>query len=534
MFGIFEEQIIYDFNIITANTMNIISRVLFLFTVMLFSGCQEIVDLSGYEVKKETEEVTLSFSVTFEDLDTKRAYPTDENEKARRRLMFENIRIVLYSVDPDSDKPSSVAYAFDKRVKADKGVISGEDLTNETLTVGNIELSLGDKHVIEIDDYAVYVFATPVQDLINATQPGTPFSKLEEALSIEELYKLYYLPVSLYASKEPLRLKKDDLKAVKNIFSIPSIHLSPLTALASADWETKLLGMDDFEIHDFLYLKADVMNKKVLLFPELDPILKELNLNYPKDANYSGFIGKLEDELDSDFVYTPTANIWNKGVMLNGSHAASSVVDDYNTYMIVPENTVAPNETNGKVATRLIVVAFIQPKEFESPIAGTTKVGSFKSWLYFSGKGYSEEEFGLKYKAAQNKSEPLTLEDKNILKAGEELKIAAGKETSESLVFPGHGFNGKYVQYYYRSMNYYAIPFTHFTKEELKGSTDDHGRFGVVRGTHYHFKIKSFSELGKAAPEALNRDIDYATIVNVATPNINFDGYNELELEVEF
>lgn len=508
--------------------------------LVIFSACRERLRIDSEKPTPEPiqvvepDEVKISFRSPFRNIGTTRVYPQTKEQKIRHRLTFSGLRLVLYSLDKTTKEPSKVMYVFDKDVSASQGRLSGKDYRGNTISHEGLALTLSGEHVIKVGDYALHAFATPSKELREATEIGKNYSELLKTFRLDDLFTHYALPYGLYASREPVIITEQEMeKNVGERMEISTPELHPLTALLSATWVPNLEQLKGFVIDKrVVQLKADVMNKKYLLFPKEQSELKALGLYFPEDANYNGFQGKSKTELEDEFLYMPEEKKWNAEVIRHRSRSLEVSDEEFDSYMVIPENTMSANEVNGQTVTRLIVRAYILPKHMENQLPKTIS-GSYPSWVLYEGKGYSVKEFGDMYKAAKEKGRKANEKEQNIAEAGDELhKFAGGTSNAKTMKYPSEGYDGVRIKYYHNARNYYAIPITHFTAEELGENSKIPGRYGVVRGTHYHLNIQSFGSLGCPTFNSLNRDIDYGKELPISSYSVIFKDFKQIDLNI--
>lgn len=523
------------------------------------TACQKRVQLwdeiepENINTTKSNQEVSVAFSSTFAKPtishgNSLRAFNVNEL-KLQDYLNFNKVRIVFYSYDPIEDKPLTVKYVFDKDVKATgpKG-LSGTDLdvseAVENTPSGGIE-SVGtqnqtDEYVIKIkgsekikvDNYAVYFFTSPSEDLKKVTSVGSTFEALKQPLNATIIPDLYTRYATYTNVEEPLILSLENLAktASEEVFSIQSPKLKSLDGLAYVNFEN--FDLDGYTLcFEYIYAYPDVENRTQLLFPEVAEIetANGEEVKYYVDNNYEHFRSKNVKELERYFEYASTDFIPLGNRKINRTiltiPSKKRIESDKKTgkklylqHLSIPihENTMSGEDVYGTTTTRLILACPLYPNElkdkYKDKIDDPTG-GIIPAWVQYKGKNYMLDEFKSMHEEVFNKAKkkaPLTASDTELLTAGNLLTLNKSKNTSKNwleLKYPSHPFDSDLVKLY-NGYAFYAIPIRHATDEQLpqRGAT---GRYGVVRNTLYYYNIKSFSKLGAPTIESLSRNIGY-------------------------
>lgn len=487
--------------------MKITESIMLLLFVMALGSCNPRVDLAYYPSDEEEKMVEVAFNGYFGDFTPNylKAYPTEEVAIMKHRITFDGIRVVFYSPsESDPSKPDKVVYVFDKDVKAKAGAFSGVDFA-PSVAQGSGAINFGVKGSMKIkaDDYIVYCFTSANDELKQATSVGKPFSEIQKTMSYDENDVIQnMLKVNHYFTPDPIMISKSQFadNSVAKIYPLPIARLTAINALLSVVWEMTVKDERYDILSDELLFTPDVQNRKYLLFPEMDEHLKtNYQLDYPIDANYTGFANKSIDELKNDFIYEST----RPNMIIHSSGIGGSRL---NNYRAVPENTVASTETSAKVVTRLIVFVRMIPKSLKAKLTPVQLKDPDLGWVNYKGLIYEAKDFLQLYKKAAEAQKP-TPEQEELKTIGQRIMASSTSGKEVALIY--EGYQDEDIQFYWRSFCYYALPITHAKIDTVGGTTNNGGYFGVVRNHHYEFKIKSFASLGKANPEDLGYDVDY-------------------------
>lgn len=497
----------------------------FIIATILYS-CQSRVELSGADGTDEAdtdEYIDVNFVGDFGDFATRstRNYPTEEIQKRLHRIKFNGLRIVLYSVDEtNSEKPGKVAYVFDKDVVSDDGNFSGQDFDELKTSDGTLGFNIRGSDKIKKGDYFIFVFTSPNTSIKAATEVGQPYLSLRKPFKFDNSdFRSNLLKNNIYYNSEPIKITGktlDDVDVSYNkVVNIRIPNLSPVSALLSVDWQNKVNDSRYELLGDFIYYYPDVQNKSFLLFPEMDEGLQtKYNLNYPVDGNYTGFASKGIEELSSVFQYRSQLS----------DEIRSKVSKDANgpltRYRLVPENTMAPTESNGKVITRVILKVRMIPVTLKEAFASEPTDKKW-GWVNYQGVTYTESAFLEKYNAAVAVSvEDRKEEDTSLINAADNF-IKNGAYTN--------GYEDDQIQYYRESYVYYSFPITHFKMDQIDDIMSG-GYYGVVRNHHYHFNINSFATIGRADYRYLGYDVDY---INDGHFNTSFEITDMTEINTD-
>lgn len=499
-----------------------------LFTLMLVH-CADRVNLN-HEIDLSDKEVDVSFSAGFDGFGT-RAYPTELSKIRKHRVNFDNLRIVFYHIDPLSDKPTKVAYAFDKLIRAEKGVFSGKDLTyqnndSEEDFLG-FEVRGADK--IAVGDYEVYIFASPNSAIKLATEVGKSFSELSESMSYDDSdFPSYYLKNNLYFTPEPINVTSQMLNKVSygEVYRMPTAKLSALNALVSVEWNAKVKDPEYEILSDRIFFYIDVQNKRFDLFPQEDKSLQDagLDLYYPIDSNYTGLKQKSMNELNKDFLYLD---------YLNGSsnialHTASHSSDREDVYRAVPENTLAASDAYGHLVTRVIFKVNMIPVSLKEHWSDSEKSSYNVTWVSYDSEPYIYSDFVKLYNDVLEKGTAQTDKERAMIKEASNFV-----NLSEPSALPTVGYNGDLVKLYVKGEAYFAIPITHFSMTQLHDNTELPGHYGVVRNHHYVLKVNSFRTVGKPTAASLTRDIDYRDLNKSASSSVHVTDMTEIITSID-
>lgn len=448
------------------------------------------------------------------------------------------LRIVLYK-DNDKGEPGEVAYAFDKDVNAFRGERKGADLLNPDDTAGIFSITGIDG--IEPANYTLYFFATPSRALIQATQPGKDFAEIKRPLKIDFTDKFVKgadmgFHTALYSSASnidsPVKVSEEEL--FKSVASSPiklgSITLRALDgiAIAKLDIDQAKQASSGMIIGKEHFFYPDVLNKSVILFPELDKDA-ENNLSIPKDDNYNGMEGWTETQLAEAFQYNPIIGNANTSTWLNNK-------DDITDPIVLPENTTAPNQLSNRVVTRLVAWLNVMPTSQEEGFA----IEDNTSWFSYKGKNYSWAKFTEKYATAakaNNEGTTTTKEGKALLEIGLAINKALNKGSiapkyGDMLhTVPKEGFDSKDLKIYTKGCSYFSIPIRHYS-DEVTQSLKTIGRYGVVRNTLYLISITSITRIGAPTYDSLPKETNYTAAVT-SDLSIDFEDRKLIKNEVD-
>lgn len=472
---------------------------------MLLLGCSNRVDLGHSLADNPKESVEVSFRADFSDFNQPnlRTYPTDATEQRKHRTTFNGLRVVFYSVDQvDPTQPDKVVYSFDKDISATKGQFSGADLGGiEESNTDRLAFKIKGSERIKVGNYIVYVFATLNKELKAATAIGQPFSMLQKPMSYVEgedfiknnLENNHYISEPITISKE---LFSDN--SVNRIYTLPSAKLSAVNAVVSVSWSPTVQNAEMEILGDKLQFYPDVQNQKYLLFPKYDEHLRNtLNLQYPIDANYTGFAIKSVEELSGEFFFRTKVS----SLARNISSLSPDVVSNYRA---LPENTLASSESKSNAVTRLIIRVRMIPKSLKAKLTPDQLADSNLSWVNYLGTYYEASDFVTLYNTAKGKAVKSS-KDQQLIDVGNRF---LNNGSLPPFTLESGGYEDNDVQYYHGSYCYFAHSITHFTMEQLGGTLSNGGYFGVVRNHHYKVDIKSFAGLGRASYIYLPYDLD--------------------------
>lgn len=477
--------------------------ILFLSTILLGS-CKSRVDL-GYSpnsFEEQTAEVTFTGLIGGFQQGKLKSYPTDDAGKAKHRIHFNGVRIVLYSVNEDDPtQPDKVAYVFDKDIKAVAGTFSGNDYLPAVVeTNEGISFRVKGKEKIKVGNYLVYYFTSCNEQLKNATSVGKPFSEITGTLSYDRENDFRYgrLLNNIYFSNDPIKISKSLFSdnAINKTYELSMAKLTAINAVLSVKWKNVVNDKRYEIIGDQILVFPDVQNLKYYLFPKADEHLQsKFQIYYPIDPNYGGFAEKSLEELKNEFMYHDALSI---GVTSSHDPNFSS------SYRLIPENTVASTETSAKVITRVILRVRMIPKNIKAQLTPAELANRKLGWVDFNEKQYVDTDFLKTYKELLTKS-TTTEEEKAFIAAGK--RIIISKNGTHELA--QRGYEDDEIKFYFHSNNYFTFPITHSSLDALGATTDNGGYFGVVRNHHYEYIINSFSTIGNSAPGSLTYDLDY-------------------------
>ncbi len=497
---------------------------------------QEINDLDPATSGKGS----ITFDLNLSSYNHPRAILRADEEILRDKAKLNTInglRVVLYK-DNDQGEPGKVAYAFDKDINVFRGVRKGSDLLNPDDTAGVFSVTGIDG--IEPANYTLYFFATPSKALIQATQPGNDFGEIKRPLMIDFTDKFitgndigYHRVLYSSASNIDSPIKVSEKELFKSVASNP-IKLGGITlraldgiAIAKLDIDQAKQAASGVIIGGWQhYFYPDVLNKSVILFPELDKD-EEKNLSIPKDDNYDGMEGWSESKLAEAFQYNP----------INSDSKTNNWINNQKNFtepIILPENTTTPDLLSNRVVTRLIARLNIMPTSQEMGFA----IEDNTSWFSYKGKNYSWTKFKDKYAAAANKEgSTTTKEEKTLLEIGLAINKALNKGSvapkygDELPAVPAEGYDSKDLKIYSAGFSYFSIPIRHYS-DEVTQSLKVIGRYGVVRNTLYLISITSITRIGAPTYDSLPKETNYAAAVTSAL-SIDFEDRNLIKNEID-
>lgn len=300
-----------------------------------------------------------------------------------------------------------------------------------------------------------------------------------------------------YISSAPTKVSKDlfSINALNKTYTITATPLTALNAMLSVKWQAKVKDSRYELLSEELLFYPDVQNLKYTIFPKYSEVLQQSkNLKYPMDANYSGLSGKKTSELTSEFLY-------RSQVQLPSFSSYTPALSQVNSYRPLPENTMSGEERGVNVITRTVIVVTMMPKALKGRLTSDDVANKNYSWILWNRQALTAKAFLNKYTAAKAKSNK-TSEDQRIITDGN--KIIKNGELVKK------GYEDEQIKYFYQGQCYYAVPITHFTPEQLGGTLEQGGYYGVVRNHHYQLDIRSVGSVGKASYDALPIDTEYS------------------------
>lgn len=451
------------------------------------------------------------------------------------------LRVVLYKQD-ESGNPTEVAYAFDKDIRVFQDDREGADLLNPESNGGL--LSITGISGIAPADYTIIFFSTPSQAIISATTPGKDYSELKRPLDIDFTNETIHGNDLKYSSKmyssatnidNPTKVSREDL--LKAIGSSPlklgSITLRATDAAILVKYENirKEPGESEVTAEDLVQLYPDVLNKTLLLFPQMAED-KELSLSIPMDNNYSGLKSWSEDQFRENFSYSHIK------VSHPYFYRANSSNKEITKPIVVPENTTAPGDLCTQTVTRLIMIVQVTPTSSELPYSVSSKM----TWFSYKGKNYDWIKFAGKYAEAANlyKSQNPTPTDdqRELLEIGLAINTALKSgTTAPQLGDPlankpeDEGYDSEDLKIYTKGYAFYSIPIRHFS-DKVAPSLETIGRYAVVRNTLYLITIQSITHLGAPTYESLVEGVSY-TDSSIASFTIEQDDRTRIEMKID-
>ena len=484
----------------------------------------------------------ITFDLSLASYNHPRAILRADEEILRDKAMLNTInglRVVLYK-DNDQGEPGEVAYAFNKDVNAFRGERKGADLLNPDDTAGIFSITGIDG--IEPANYTLYFFATPTRALIQATQPGKDFAEIKRPLMIDFTDKFVTgedmgFHTVLYSSASnidsPVKVSEGDLfkSVASNPIKLGGIKLKALDGIAIVKLDIDQAKQASSGViigKEKHYFYPDVLNKSVILFPELDKD-EEKNLSIPKDDNYDGMEGWSETQLAEAFQYNHIMDDCKTNILINDQESFTDPI-------ILPENTTAPDLLSNRVVTRIVARLNVMPTSQEEGFAIEDK----SSWFSYKGKNYSWKKFEKKYTAAataKKNGSTTTKEEKTLLEIGLAINKALNKGSIEPKYgdelpdVPANGYNSKDLKIYKLGFSYFSIPIRHYS-DEIAQSLKTIGRYGIVRNTLYLISITSITRIGAPTYESLPKETNYAAAVT-SDLSIDFEDRNLIKNEVD-
>lgn len=147
------------------------------------------------------------------------------------------------------------------------------------------------------------------------------------------------------------------------------------------------------------------------------------------------------------------------------------------------ETTVDPQHYLTAFIPHIIVAYPIYPSEL--------KVNQGKGWIAFEGKYLTEEDFVNYVAGVRANTNPPLPEG-----MPEEFAIAVRKiKENELLTKMDQPFSLEGIDFYWKSLNFYAWPLRHFDDSKAP-KNDSFGRYGLVRNNQYTIRVKKLSWLG--------------------------------------
>lgn len=412
-----------------------------------------------------------------------------------RRINFDGIRLVFYSTD-HSGAPISVAHVFDKDIRYGAQGLQGTDAGNSETTNGNLKLTISDIK-IPANNYKLLLVCNPTQEFKNRTAIGQPFDALKRDFTETPYDQNYRLEMKFYTNADALTPISISQFSPSNRESAIKLRadLKPNFAYASIYWE----GIRVPEGHRISTTQAlffrDVSNKKFRLFPEYETITLDnaQSIQYPIDANFSGYAQKDLETLKSDFEYLKDY----KAVGAVQKVVTQNIEEKFQGF-IIPENTMAGSDFHAKCVSRLIV-GFTYSPNSQIPL-GT-------DWVSIHGEDYTKTAFESRIQTLKRKpSSDLTETERKQLAAYNTLKPHFDRPAGNNTI----GFSNEDIHYYRQGIVYYPIPIRHCKDNELSSKLST-GRYGVVRNTLYMIHISRISKLGYGDPMSIPLEIPYDT-----------------------
>lgn len=500
-----------------------IPLVFLLLAAYLFTSCHSRVELKrGIPDTPQTGEpkVTVSFATSIKSPVSQLRADSDPNIPAvdnSKLPAIKDLRIVLYAND-EQGRPTTVAYAFDRRFEILRGKATGDDLLGFDFDTGR--LTVKHKEAIAVGNYSAVFFLSPNAALKQATQVGKAFTELSKPISHSfspkgDLSIIY----SIYSNIDsPLQIREKDLAQASahdaKLFRIESPALKALTAMAYLRLDADVQD-EEYYIPQGVPCIVFVDAQRTGFTPLAETVEITLDdqsvVSIPKCTPYSG-LGQTKEELRQHFEY------YDQHRGRTNRHRFMPGADETNSWIIpIPENTLAGSDVHTYTATRLILKAPIVPKvikdDFDRVLseAKSIKTNNY-GWLKVGEKYYTHKAFKAAYEAARSQSRPSDA-DKKIVAAGKELtaeamKVNVSKITATTAMrFPKYNYRSENVAYYDQGLSYKVLPIRHFKDDQLAKRNSD-GRYAVVRNTLYLYQI-ALGSVGSCTMDEYDRLVKY-------------------------
>lgn len=511
-----------------------------LLTVGCSSPRQELDDLEP--TTSGTASISFDLNVAAHQRPDARLRADDNFIEDKGQLWTMNgLRVVLYKQD-ESGNPTEVAYAFDKDIRVFQDAREGADLLNPGSNGGL--LSITGISGIAPADYTIIFFSTPSQAIISATTPGKDYSELKRPLDIDFTNETIHGSDLMYSTKlyssatnidNPTKVSREDL--LKAIGSSPlklgSITLKATDAAILVKYENirKEPGESEVTAEDLVQLYPDVLNKTLLLFPQMAED-KELSLSIPMDNNYSGLKSWSEDQFRESFSYSHIK------VSHPYFYRANSSNKEITKPIVVPENSTAPGDLCPQAVTRLIMKVQVTPTSSEPSYTTSSQM----TWFSHKGKNYDWIKFKNEYEKAvaayKAKNSKPTKEQTKLLEIGLAINTALKSgTTAPQLGDPlankpeDEGYDSEDLKIYAQGIAFYGIPIRHFG-DDVAPSLETIGRYAVVRNTLYLITIQSITHLGAPTYESLVEGVSY-TDSSIASFTIEQDDRTRIEMKID-
>lgn len=517
-------------------------------SVLILASCssrQELGDVTP-TTAEGTASITFDFTLSEPAISVTRAQKTSWYDLKAIHLI-DNIRIVFYT--EDEGKPSRVAYAFDKEVNNWEGKWTGKDLAKEAEKTAS-SFSITGVHDIKPDNYIVYFFTTPSDQLKQLTEVGKDFSELKRPISVrlmEQENQGFLAPRYSLSSNidSPLRLTKEQLTASigAEALRVGDIPLKALDAifqcyLALSEERQERAGL---WACGFYRLYPDVINKSVILFPEWDKDQAN-NLTIPRDDNYEGMSEWSAERYNDAFVYnTGVIKQSNYGANFDNRYERALKVST----IVIPENTTSPEELSSRNVTRVIFCVQVIPSEL-TELPEFASLGHLeRTWFSYKGVNYLWSKFQTDYALAltsfSSKEKDLSKvssSEASILRAGLAINKQVFKQDHAQLGDPlagttfTSGLKSQDLCLYKDGFSYYALPIRHYSDDAAK-SLDAIGRYAVVRNTRYLVEVKGFNKVGEPTYQDLPSDINF-NAAEIKDFTLTFEDKDIISSEVTF